>query len=73
MDDERFDEDVWWTEAVSAATGRPDLLAIDAGGAGLAAAADVAALKAALGRVEDGGHEWDDDPAGWVRQQRTGG
>jgi Arc/MetJ-type ribon-helix-helix transcriptional regulator len=28
------------------------------------------ALEAALGSVPDAGHEWDDDPAGWVREQR---
>lgn len=28
-------------------------------------------LEAALGSIEDTGHEWDDDPAAWVRQQRT--
>jgi hypothetical protein len=30
-----------------------------------------AALRASLGSIEDFGHEWDDDPAGWVRQQRS--
>jgi Arc/MetJ-type ribon-helix-helix transcriptional regulator len=30
-----------------------------------------AALRASLGSIEDFGHEWDDDPAGWVRQQRA--
>jgi hypothetical protein len=30
-------------------------------------------LGQALGSIEDTGHEWDDDPAGWVRQQRAGG
>jgi Arc/MetJ family transcription regulator len=29
------------------------------------------ALAAALGSIPDTGHEWDDDPALWVRQQRT--
>lgn len=29
------------------------------------------ALEAALGAIPDTGHEWDDDPATWVRQQRT--
>lgn len=29
------------------------------------------ALRAALGSIEDFGHEWDDDPAAWVRQQRS--
>lgn len=29
------------------------------------------ALTAALGSIPDTGHEWDDDPALWVRQQRT--
>ena len=29
------------------------------------------ALRASLGSIDDGGHEWDDDPAGWVRQQRS--
>jgi metal-responsive CopG/Arc/MetJ family transcriptional regulator len=28
-------------------------------------------LLAALGTIEDAGHDWDDDPAGWVRQQRS--
>ena len=27
-------------------------------------------VEAALGAVDDGGHEWDDDPAAWVRAQR---
>ncbi len=30
-----------------------------------------AALRASLGSIEDFGHEWDDDPAGWVREQRS--
>lgn len=29
------------------------------------------ALEAAAGSVADGGHDWDDDPAGWVRAQRS--
>ena len=29
------------------------------------------ALIAALGSIEDSGHEWDDDPAEWVRRQRS--
>lgn len=29
-------------------------------------------IDAALGRLEASGHEWDDDPAGWVRAQRHG-
>jgi Arc/MetJ family transcription regulator len=29
------------------------------------------ALEAALGSIEDTGHEWDDDPAEWVRRQRS--
>jgi Arc/MetJ-type ribon-helix-helix transcriptional regulator len=29
------------------------------------------ALRASLGSIEDFGHEWDDDPAEWVRQQRS--
>lgn len=28
-------------------------------------------VEAALGGIADAGHEWDDDPAGWVRAQRT--
>lgn len=28
-------------------------------------------LLAALGSIEDTGHEWDDDPAEWVRAQRS--
>jgi hypothetical protein len=31
----------------------------------------VEALEAALGSIPDTGHEWDDDPAMWVREQRT--
>lgn len=27
-------------------------------------------IEAALGAVEDGSHEWDDDPQAWVRDQR---
>ena len=27
-------------------------------------------LMAAAGSIEDGGHEWDDDPAAWVAAQR---
>jgi Arc/MetJ family transcription regulator len=27
-------------------------------------------IAAAVGTVEDDGHEWDDDPAAWVRAQR---
>ena len=30
-----------------------------------------AALLAALGSIEDSGHEWDTDPAAWVRRQRS--
>jgi len=30
-----------------------------------------AALEAALGSIVDSGHEWDDDPADWVRRQRS--
>lgn len=29
------------------------------------------ALRASLGSIDDDGHEWDDDPAAWVRQQRS--
>lgn len=29
------------------------------------------ALEAAFGAIDDTGHEWDDDPAGWVRSQRA--
>jgi len=29
-------------------------------------------ILASLGSIEDTGHEWDDDPAGWVRAQRRG-
>jgi metal-responsive CopG/Arc/MetJ family transcriptional regulator len=31
----------------------------------------LAALEAAIGSIEDTGHEWDDDPAAWVRRQRA--
>ena len=27
-------------------------------------------IESALGAIEDAGHEWDDDPAAWVRAQR---
>jgi hypothetical protein len=27
-------------------------------------------VEAALGTIDDSGHEWDDDPADWVRAQR---
>ena len=27
-------------------------------------------IEAALGRLPDHGHEWDEDPAAWVRRQR---
>ena len=30
-----------------------------------------AALEEAFGSIEDHGHEWDDNPAAWVRQQRS--
>ncbi|MGH2602463.1 MAG: hypothetical protein ACRDJ9_24145 [Dehalococcoidia bacterium] len=29
------------------------------------------AVETALGSIDDAGHEWDDDPAQWVRDQRT--
>lgn len=29
------------------------------------------ALEAALGSISDSGHDWDLDPAGWVRHQRA--
>ncbi len=29
-------------------------------------------IEASLGTLADAGHEWDDDPAQWVRQQRQG-
>jgi hypothetical protein len=28
-------------------------------------------IEAALGAIPDEGHEWDDDPAAWVRRQRS--
>jgi hypothetical protein len=31
----------------------------------------IGALEVALGSIPDTGHVWDDDPAGWVRRQRT--
>jgi Arc/MetJ family transcription regulator len=27
-------------------------------------------ILSSLGSIEDSGHEWDDDPAAWVREQR---
>jgi Arc/MetJ family transcription regulator len=29
------------------------------------------ALDVALGSIEESGHDWDDDPARWVREQRA--
>ena len=29
-------------------------------------------VEAALGTLDDDGHDWDADPAAWVRQQRRG-
>ncbi len=29
-------------------------------------------IVSALGAIEDSGHEWDEDPAAWVRAQRQG-
>ena len=29
-------------------------------------------IEAALGTIADSGHDWDDDPAAWVRRQRRG-
>ncbi len=29
-------------------------------------------IEAALGSLQDSDHEWDRDPAGWVRSQRRG-
>ena len=29
-------------------------------------------IRAAAGTIGDHGHEWDGDPAGWVREQRRG-
>jgi Arc/MetJ-type ribon-helix-helix transcriptional regulator len=28
-------------------------------------------IESALGSIDDQGHEWDTDPAGWVREQRS--
>ena len=28
-------------------------------------------IEASLGTISDHGHEWDDDPATWVREQRS--
>jgi len=28
-------------------------------------------IESALGSIDDEGHEWDDDPAAWVREQRS--
>ena len=30
------------------------------------------AIELSLGGLSDTGHEWDDDPAAWVRRQRQG-
>ena len=29
-------------------------------------------IEEALGRIAGAGHDWDDDPADWVRRQRRG-
>ena len=29
-------------------------------------------IESALGSIDDSGHDWDEDPAGWVRAQRSG-
>lgn len=29
-------------------------------------------IEASLGSIADTGHEWDEDPAGWIRGQRQG-
>ncbi len=29
-------------------------------------------IEAALGTISDTGHEWDEDPADWIRRQRRG-
>ena len=29
-------------------------------------------IEASLGTISDTGHEWDEDPAAWVRAQRSG-
>lgn len=29
-------------------------------------------IEAALDSIDDQGHDWDDDPAAWVREQRRG-
>ncbi len=29
-------------------------------------------VETAIGALSDTGHEWDDDPAAWVRDQRAG-
>lgn len=29
-------------------------------------------IESALGQLDSSGHEWDDDPAAWVRAQRHG-
>lgn len=28
-------------------------------------------IEAALGSISDSGHDWDEDPASWVRRQRS--
>lgn len=29
-------------------------------------------IEASIGHIADEGHDWDEDPAGWVRSQRHG-
>jgi hypothetical protein len=29
-------------------------------------------IESSLGTIPDRGHQWDDDPAAWVREQRRG-
>jgi hypothetical protein len=31
-----------------------------------------ALIRSAMGSIKDAGHDWDDDPAAWVRAQRRG-
>jgi Arc/MetJ family transcription regulator len=29
-------------------------------------------IESAVGSIEDSGHDWDEDPSGWVARQRRG-
>lgn len=56
-----------------AGTGRRDVFIADLIRRGLDYERRWGEIEASLGTIADTGHEWDEDPAGWVRAQRAGG